>query len=191
MKSYWLLFAVFFLLMACNHSSQGPSAQKLKLRAQLQEMNKQHLASFSKEELEKLEVLDTVPNLSITTLTGKKFSLGKHSQKPTVLLLFATWCPACKIALPEIEVLSKKYKGQVNFLAIGREHSKEDLQAWLEKQDLTIDIAADPERTIYSQFAGWAIPRLYVIDTTGQVAFQNYGWAEYNPDMIQLALASF
>ena len=75
---------------------------------------------------EKLEVLDTVPTMSITTITGKTFSMGKHSQ--------------------------------------------EALQTWLEKEDLTIDIAADPERAIYEQFAGWA---------------------EYNPDMIHLALASF
>lgn len=190
-NSYWFVWFLLWLLVACDTPSSGPSKEKLQLRAQLQQMNEQHLATFSEEELEKLEVLDTVPTMSITTITGKTFSMGKHSQKPTVLLLFATWCPACKMALPEIETLSKQYKGQVNFLAIGREHSQEALQTWLEKQDLTIDIAADPERAIYEQFAGWAVPRLYVIDTTGQVAFQNYGWAEYNPDMIHLALASF
>lgn len=177
--------------MACGDANPSISKEKLRMKAQLKALNRQHLATFSTEELEKLELLDTIPSLPITTIKGKELVIGKKSDKPTVLLLFATWCPSCKAALPEIETLAKKYSTTANFVAIGREHSQEELETWLEKYPLSLDVVADPERELYSQFAGWAVPRLYVLDRTGEVAFQTYGWADYNVDMVELTLASF
>ena len=143
MKPCVLLFFLAFCLMTCGEATSPISKEKLSIKAQLKELNKQHLASFSIEELEKLELLDTIPTLSITTIKGKKLAIGKKSNKPTVLLLFATWCPSCKAALPEIETLAKKYHTTANFVAIGREHSQEELETWLKKYPLSLDVVAE------------------------------------------------
>ena len=72
-------------------------------------------------------------------------------------------------------------------LAIGREHSKEELVKFAKEKGFSFSIAPDPKREVYSLFAKQFIPRNYVIDKEGRITFQSIGYApEEFAKMIEL-----
>ncbi len=49
---------------------------------------------------------------------------------PTVVDFYATWCGPCKELAPRLEILEKKYHGQVNFIRIDVDEQPELAQAF-------------------------------------------------------------
>ncbi|MBW1785450.1 MAG: TlpA family protein disulfide reductase [Deltaproteobacteria bacterium] len=49
------------------------------------------------------------PDFSLQDLSGNDHSLPKYSGKVVLLDFWATWCPPCRMAIPELVSLQKKY----------------------------------------------------------------------------------
>lgn len=126
------------------------------------------------------KVGQTVPEFSITTLDGKKYSTKELKGKIVLVNFFATWCGPCNAELSRVETdIWKKYKsGGLIILAIGREHTKEELVKFAKKKKFTFPIAADMEKKVYSLFATKFIPRTYLIDRNGKIIYQSVGFDE-------------
>jgi peroxiredoxin len=121
-----------------------------------------------------------VPEIGWVTLDGQKFDAKSLHGKVVLVNFFATWCGPCMQEMPRLQKeILEKFKGR-NFVmvAIGREHNEAELKEFRKKREFTIPIAADPERKIYGRFATQYIPRNYVIDAAGKIAFQSVGYNE-------------
>lgn len=121
------------------------------------------------------------PAFEATTLDGKQFNLREQRGKVVLVNFFATWCGPCMQEMPRLETdIRQKYKDK-NFMmiSIGREHSPAELAEFLKKHAFTFAIAPDPKREIYKLYASQYIPRNYVINAEGKIAFQSVG---YNPE---------
>lgn len=121
---------------------------------------------------------EAVPGFSITTLDGQQLNIQDLRGKVLWLNFFATWCPPCKAEMPELEkeVWRKHHDDKFILIAVGREHSSEELRVFREEQGYTFPIAADPNREIFSLFATANIPRNYIIDREGKIAVQSMGY---------------
>lgn len=92
---------------------------------------------------------------------------------------FATWCGPCREELPELQKqVWEKYRENKKFalIVIGREHSQQEVADFKREAGFTMPFAPDPERQVYKLFATEFIPRTYVIDAEGKIAFQGMGW---------------
>jgi peroxiredoxin len=121
-----------------------------------------------------------MPEIAWVTLDGQKFDRKALHGKVVLINFFATWCGPCMEEMPHLQKdIFQKVKDK-NFImvAIGREHSEVELKEFRKKRELTIPIAADPERKIYGRFATQYIPRNYVIAADGKIAFQSVGFTE-------------
>ncbi|MDQ6825313.1 MAG: redoxin domain-containing protein, partial [Candidatus Eremiobacteraeota bacterium] len=58
----------------------------------------------------------TAPAFAVTDVNGKKVLLRQFAGHPVFLNFFATWCPPCKLELPEIVKRYPQYKDRVIFL---------------------------------------------------------------------------
>ncbi|WP_338762092.1 TlpA disulfide reductase family protein [Bernardetia sp. ABR2-2B] len=182
---YFTFYLFTGLLFSCSaqHSQESLTSQE-----EFEKKYKTYLSTYPEEQLLSLEVIQDVKNFSVEDITGNSITFGKDSNKPTVLLLFATWCPSCKVAMEEINKKLIQLKGNVQFISIGREHSKEELIEWSKNRKTKMKIVEDENREIFNYFAEEYIPRVYVIDKEGKVIFQDYGWSAETTEMVEEAL---
>lgn len=130
-------------------------------------------------ELEDIKEKDYIGTFNVKTTKGLDLTFGDGSKKPTLLVLFTTWCSSCKEAAPAISKKFEQLKGQINLVGIGREHSSEDLEAWAKIEGLAYDLVEDPDRALFNQFAELHVPRIYLIDTDGTVLYQDVNWHRF------------
>ncbi len=71
--------------------------------------------------------------LSLTSIEGEALTVGQGSTLPTLLLFFTTVCSSCQKAAPAISQQLKPLQKHLQLVAIGRDHSAEELQAWPKK----------------------------------------------------------
>jgi len=120
------------------------------------------------------------PQFAVTTIGGDSLDLARLRGRVVLVNFFATWCPPC---LQEMSLLEKKVwerfrdKGLV-LVAVGREHTDDELKAFAKQKGFLLPMAADPQRKVYGKFATGFIPRNYLIDRQGQIAYQSIGFEE-------------
>jgi peroxiredoxin len=128
-----------------------------------------------------LSVGDMLPPLTFTILDGKTITTDDLKGKTTLLVFFATWCGPCRAELPHVQKeIWEQFKDNPNFvlLAVGREHTPEELVKFSKENKFTFPIVADIGRKIYSHFALQLIPRTYLIDKKGKIIKSVIGFNE-------------
>ena len=124
---------------------------------------------------------DTVPDFEAVTLDGKKIRGADLRGGVAVINLFATWCGSCTAEAPHLQKLWDRFHPQderFQMLGIAREQTAEDIGQFRVEHKLTYPMAPDPDRKIYGLFATKWIPRTYVVDADGKIAFQLRGYTE-------------
>jgi peroxiredoxin len=159
------------------------------------------LPAFSRQTLQRIEEDrlasslvrpgDRAPNFRVKVDDGSELEIDHLRGKVVVLNFFATWCGPCMMELPHIQETWDKYRGRTDFalLAVDREETSETVAAFKKKQDFTFPMAADPKRSVYSQYAKERIPRTYLISRDGMIRFVCTGFNEERLDELKRELA--
>ena len=100
--------------------------------------------------------------------------------KVVLINFFATWCGPCMQELPQMQQLWATHKSNKNLviLVIGREHSQSEISAFKAKKGFELPMFPDEKRTVYSLFATQYIPRNYLIDAKGNIAYTSVGFSQ-------------
>jgi thiol-disulfide isomerase/thioredoxin len=112
---------------------------------------------------------------------GKLQTINELRGKTVLITFFATWCGPCLKELPHIQSdIFNKYKKNPDFalLIFGREHSWAEVNKFKADNKFTMPFFPDPERKIYSKFAGQYIPRNFLISPEGTVIYNSIGFDE-------------
>ncbi|MFT5645772.1 MAG: peroxiredoxin, partial [Aureispira sp.] len=51
-----------------------------------------------------------------------------------------------------------------------------ELEEWSNKEGLSYDLVEDPTRELFHKFANLHVPRMYLINTDGNVTYQDVNW---------------
>ena len=127
-------------------------------------------------EMENIKQKHYIEQFDVKTTQGFDVAFGDGSAKPTLLVLFTTWCSSCQDAAPAISKRFEHLKDKINLVGIGREHNAEELESWAREQGLAYDLIEDPDRALFNKFADLHVPRMYLIDTDGSVPYQDVNW---------------
>lgn len=124
------------------------------------------------EEEPRLQALgrgDTLPSFSVTTIDGDVFSADSFRGRKGAIVFFSTKCKDCIKALPELEESYRRFcetpaAEDFVLICISREETEASVMSFWEEHDLTMPVAVETDRSIYSLFASAGIPRMFAVD---------------------------
>lgn len=69
------------------------------------------------------------PDMEFVDATGAKHRIADFKGKPVMVNLWATWCAPCKIEMPTLAALQKRYEGKVEVLAVSIDKPEQAAEA--------------------------------------------------------------
>lgn len=111
------------------------------------------------------------PDLRLPTLDGRTFDLDDHLGKVVVVNFWATWCPPCRIEIPDFIEVHDEFRGRdVVFVGVSLDEGGwDDVRPVAEQLGIPYAVALDDG----SADAGYgpidALPATFLIDRHGHV----------------------
>jgi cytochrome c biogenesis protein CcmG, thiol:disulfide interchange protein DsbE len=136
--------------------------------------------------------ISAAPGFRLPDLTGKMVSLESYRGEVVLLDFWATWCPPCRMSIPELIRLQAHY-GEKGFTVLGvsmddpNQFSDRYLDAFREKNGINYPILRADDHVIRDYFKGEspAIPTMFTIDREGKIRDKIVG---FKPDELRTAL---
>jgi thiol-disulfide isomerase/thioredoxin len=103
-----------------------------------------------------------LPALALQGIDGPAVALGSFRGKPTVVNLWATWCPPCRRELPMLQRAQAEHP-EVNFVFVDQGESGARVRSFLAAQKLPLkNVLLDPAGQAGAQFASRALQTVVV-----------------------------
>jgi peroxiredoxin len=114
------------------------------------------------------------PALKLTDLQGKSVSLSDYLGQVVLVNNWATWCPPCKVEMPELQAYYEAH-AMDGFVLVGIEAGEphDEVASFVQEYGLTFPVWLDAHSAALEAFQNWELPSSYVIDQAGQVV---YSW---------------
>lgn len=116
-----------------------------------------------------------LPSLALQTLEGKTLDLAAFRGRPTVLNLWATWCPPCAREMP-VMASAQALNPAVNFVFIDQGESAEQVGAWLSQRQLHLrNVIVDGSRQVGAALDHAAYPTTLFFNARGELVATRVG----------------
>ncbi len=175
------LFITFALLMltfsGCNKKSDESMNGTKESRSESQKSQE----SPQHKEADKVSQKKSKNVLMMVGSDGKKYELMAdyrglvfkgYEGKILILDFFATWCPPCRVEIPHLVALQKKYKDKIQVFSILMEENKEneELSDFIDEFDINYPVLNSKENFFLSQALGGikSLPTVVVYDKSGE-----------------------
>ena len=115
---------------------------------------------------------DAVPDFSLAQVSnGKTFRLRDHLGEVVLIDFWATWCGPCRMAIPHLIELQKRYHNQ-NFTVVGVSVDQQGaavVRPFTEQWNINYPVVVDQDGSVARDYGGIrGIPTTVVIDKTGR-----------------------
>src|SRR6266446_9472255 len=121
------------------------------------------------------------PNISLSTVEGKQFSLdGNTRSTPVVAAFFKVGCPTCQYAFPYLERIYKAYpKDKVSFVGVSQD-TKDDTAAFTKQYGVTFPVLLDDMKKypVSNAYGLENVPSIFVISPSSNIDFSSVGWVK-------------
>jgi thiol-disulfide isomerase/thioredoxin len=127
---------------------------------------------------EVLKVGDKAPDFVISTSAGSFHLAVDGKRRPTLLEVFATWCPHCQREAAVLASLAKAYRGRASVIgvagsdrAMDREspETEADIVAWSQIFGAEYPVAFDPSFKVANDYLSAGFPTVVLIGTDGRI----------------------
>ncbi|MGK7346709.1 MAG: TlpA family protein disulfide reductase [Candidatus Nitrospinota bacterium M3_3B_026] len=111
------------------------------------------------------------PPMSLKTVDGADLSLGSLKGKGVILNFWATWCPPCKVEMPELEKTHRDGADDgIVVVGVNYQEGPETVKRYVEQTSLSLPIVLDTGGEVSRRYRVTALPTTFFIDRDGVVA---------------------
>jgi thiol-disulfide isomerase/thioredoxin len=112
----------------------------------------------------------SLPPLTLNSLDGKSVSLAGFAGKPTVVNLWATWCPPCRREMPALQQ-AQAANPDVNIVFVNQGEEAGVIAGFLGQQGLALrNVLVDPQSSAGAALGYSALPTTLFFDAQGRLA---------------------
>ncbi len=116
-----------------------------------------------------------LPALEFVSLDGRTVPLAQFRGQPTVVNLWATWCPPCVREMPVLVQAQAAYPG-VHFVFLNQGEPADKVALWLKARGLVLrHVLLDPHGLGGAAFQQKALPTTLFFDARGALASMRVG----------------
>jgi thiol-disulfide isomerase/thioredoxin len=116
-----------------------------------------------------------MPALSLPALDGGTVALPSFVGKPTVVNLWATWCPPCRREMPLLQQAQAAHP-TLNFVFVNQGETREVIVRYLQGQSIALqNVLIDARRATGAAFNEQALPTTLFFDAQGQLVSMRVG----------------
>lgn len=135
-------------------------------------------AEATEEEPEDQPVIPLAPDFTVYDKDGNKVSLSSFFGKPIVLNFWASWCPPCRMEMPDFNEKYLELGDKVHFLMVnmtaGRE-TKADAEKFINEQNFSFPVYFDIDQDAAMTYGAYSLPTTYFIGKNGEAIAQATG----------------
>ncbi len=114
------------------------------------------------------EVGDMAPDFTLLDLDGNAVTLSELRGRPVILNFWATWCPPCRLEMPELEETQRAYADDdVVLLTVNQDESAEQVRDFFDELGLTLPAVLDPDGDVGNAYGAFYLPSTVFIDSDG------------------------
>ena len=119
---------------------------------------------------------DAAPDISLTSLDGKPFTLAASKGKVVLLNFWATWCGPCRAEIPDLIALQDKYKDRLQILALDvDDDDAAAVKNFVTKSHINYPVAMSSDE-VRAQYGGIAaLPTSFLLDSEGRIVQKHEG----------------
>lgn len=104
--------------------------------------------------------------------TGQPVKLSDFKGKPVLVNFWATWCPSCKVELPEIAQVYHQYKSQgLTVLGINMREDSQTIKNYLAGTDYNWTMLMDSNGQLVNNYGVVGYPTTFFIDRKGFIRY--------------------
>jgi thiol-disulfide isomerase/thioredoxin len=118
---------------------------------------------------------EPMPALSLPSVDGSELALTSFTGKPSIVNLWATWCPPCRREMPVLQQAQAAHP-ELNFVFVNQGESREVILRYLQAQGLVLkNVLLDARRATGARFNEQALPTTLFFDARGRLVSTRVG----------------
>lgn len=120
---------------------------------------------------------DGIPPFSLKALDGHRYTEQVLKGHPALVVFWAPWCPVCRVELPEVHALDKRFKGRgLRVIGIAFADSERDVRDYVRsrRRTFTFPVLYDAGNRAARRFGVMGAPTIYLFDRAGRQRLQTW-----------------
>lgn len=117
-------------------------------------------------------------DFTLTDVSGKQVNLAQLLEANEVVILnfWATWCPPCRVEIPELIAFQSKYAQRgVQLIGVNLQEKAAAVQSFAKENDMNFPILLDTSGQVAEEYEVTAIPSTFILDKQGKIIDQVVG----------------
>jgi peroxiredoxin len=116
-------------------------------------------------------------NYTVKNMNGESVHLASYKGKIILLNFWATWCPPCKVEIPDLIALQNEYKDDIVVLGFSVDDTADQLKPFADEYQMNYQVLVGLGHENIQEAYGpmWGIPVTIIIDRDGTVAKKQSG----------------